>query len=166
MALTDYIFNLSYFHIGQLAQKTQNLQKLWCVHVLKTPVPTVLLQLNKFLPFSCVHRDCAQQPLRLQVDSRFMIVLLSKCCTWKKKTPLRIPEVIFPFFYFFKKYFFSDSEIMTMFCFSSNRFSCYTHTCTSGSLNWERWACFPHNLSMHSGVSCTFKELKKNGHLD
>lgn len=29
MALTDYTFNLFYFHIGQLAQKTQNLQKLF-----------------------------------------------------------------------------------------------------------------------------------------
>lgn len=35
MALTEYIFNLSCFHIGQLAPKAQNLQRLWCVHAFK-----------------------------------------------------------------------------------------------------------------------------------
>lgn len=134
MALTDYIFKLSYFHIGQLAQKTQNLQK-WCVHVLKTPILAVSLHLT-FYHF-LVYTEAVPNS---HWDYKWTADLW--LCSWvnavlkkgRKKPSLRIPEVIFPLFYFLKKYFFSDSEIKTMFCFSSNWFS-ITHTCTSGSFN-------------------------------
>lgn len=104
-----------------------------------------------------------------------MIVLFNKCCALKKKKRkkiLRILEVIFPLFYFSKKYFLSDSEIKTMFCSSSNQIlgsavipiSVLQEALARHLLrtlgNMTTLPLF-HNLSMYSGVLGTLKELKE-----
>lgn len=130
MALTDYIFNLSYFHIGQLAQKTQNLQKLWCVHVLKTLVPAVSRQL-KFCHFPAYTEAVPNSHWDYKWTADLWLCYWASAVLKKGKKnpkPTENTRSNFPIVLFFK-------EILLLWFRNSNRFSCYTHTCTSGSLN-------------------------------
>lgn len=140
---------------------------------------------NKFQQSQCswsfgcsrVHRGCTQQPLwKLQMDSSLWLCCLTNTVLRNGKKILRLLEVMFPLFYFSKKYLSSDPEIKTMFCSSSNQFlgsavapiSVLQEALTLDLLRTlGKMSTLPlfHNLSMHSTVLCILKELK-NGLLN